>query len=378
MTKILAAALAVVAFPSIAAPTRDAAPQKITVVQLEQALAAAQGKPDAEAAQQLSRFKLTERFNAARLAHWQAVVSGEKARQQLMILVDQSEFLPLPDDEVIQDPAPNPAMTHQMLVKIVNYVNTTVRQLPNLMALRQTTGFEDRPEENIQEATDVVSLSYLPLHFVGTSSIAVTYRDRKEVVDESATKALKHNTPVGGLVTSGEFGPILSTVMADALQGKITWARWEKGGSGRLAVFHYQVPAEKSNYNVQFCCVADGYSSSGLPERTVFHQRAGYHGEIAFDPTDGSIWRLMLEAEMPTGSMVPEAGIVIEYGSVTIGDRNFICPVKSVSILTAHTAQQVGAISRTNFRGAAKTFLNDVVFGQYRRFGSETRIVAGQ
>ena len=76
--------------------------------------------------------------------------------------------------------------------------------------------------------------------------------------------------------------------------------------------------------------------------------------------------------------MVPKAGIVIEYGSVTIGERSYLCPVKSVSILTAHTAQQVGAISRTNYRGGAKTFLNDVVFGQYRRFGSETRILAGE
>ncbi len=296
----------------------------------------------------------------------------------MLILADQSEFLAPPDDEVIKEAAPDPAATRQMLVKIVNYVNTTVRQLPNLMALRQTTGFEDRPEENIQEATDVVSLSYLPLHFVSASSITVTYRDRKEVVDEGADKTLKHNAPVGGLVTSGEFGPILSTVMADALQGKITWARWEKGVSERLAVFHYAVPLEKSNYNVQFCCVADGYSSSGLPERTVFHQRASYHGEIVFDPVDGSILRLTLEAEMPTGALVPKAGIVIEYGPVTIGERNYICPVKSVSILTAHTAQQVGAISRTNYRGGAKTFLNDVVFGQYRRFGSETRILPGE
>ena len=378
MTKLLPIIFALFALPSVAVPAPDAVAQRVTVAQLEQALATANSKPDAEAAQQLSRLELTERLNTTRLTHWQAVLSGEKVRRQLLILADQSEFLAPPDDEVIKEAAPDSAATRQMLVKIVNYVNTTVRQLPNLMALRQTTGFEDRPEENIQEATDVVSLSYLPLHFVGTSSIAVTYRDRKEVVDESASKALKHNTPVGGLVTSGEFGPILNTVMADALQGKLTWARWEKGGSGRLAVFHYAVPVEKSNYNVQFCCVADGYSSSGLAERTVFHQRASYHGEIVFDPVDGSILRLTLEAEMPTGALVPKAGIVIEYGPVTIGEMNYICPVKSVSILTAHTAQQVGAISRTNYRGGAKTFLNDVVFGQYRRFGSETRILPGE
>ena len=287
-------------------------------------------------------------------------------------------FLAPPSSQVVDEVAPDAAATRQMLVKIVNYVNTTVRQLPNLTSVRQTTRYEDRPQEDIQEATDVVSLSYLPLHFVGASSIVVTYRDRKEMVDEGATKALKHSTPAGGLSTWGEFGPILSTVLSDALKGKITWARWERGTAGLVAVFHYAVPIEKSNYNVKFCCLVGGYSSAGQPEKAVFDERSGYHGEIVFDPADGSILRLTLEAEMPRGGLVPKAGIAIEYGPVEVGGKNHVCPTKSVSILMAHTAQQIGATSRTNYRGGAKTFLNDVVFGQYRRFGSETRIVTGE
>jgi hypothetical protein len=375
LTKFLPVILAFFALPSIAVTPTDAAPQKITVAQLDQAAAAAQTKPDAEAAQQLSRLELTERLSAARLARWEAVLTGEKARQALVLLADQSEFLAPSDEDVVKEAAPDAAATRQMLVKIVNYVNTTVRQLPNLMAVRQTTSFEDRPQEDVQEPTDVISLSYLPLHFVGASSIAVTYRDRKEVVDESATKALKHNTPGGGLATSGEFGPILSTVLSDALKGKITWARWERGSSGRVGVFDYTVPVEKSNYNVKFCCLIQGYSSSGLPEKTVFDERSSYHGEIVFDPADGSILRLTLRAEMSPGSLVPKAGIAIEYGPVEIGGKNYVCPARSVSILMAHTAQQKGAASRSNYRGAAKTFLNDVVFAHYRRFGSETRIL---
>jgi hypothetical protein len=42
----------------------------------------------------------------------------------------------------------------------------------------------------------------------------------------------------------------------------------------------------------------------------------------------------------------------------------------------AHTAVQQGMQSRANYQGAAKTFLNDIAYGQYRRFGSEARIVA--
>jgi hypothetical protein len=34
-------------------------------------------------------------------------------------------------------------------------------------------------------------------------------------------------------------------------------------------------------------------------------------------------------------------------------------------------------ISRSAYRGEAKTFLNDIAFSKYRRFGSEMRIVPG-
>jgi hypothetical protein len=366
----LAMMLAALALPAVAAKfaaPKSNGPEKVTVDQLEQALSVVHGKSDAEMAQALSALELTERLSAARLAHLEADLPGEKTREALLILADQSAFLLPPDDELVHDPTPDAGATRQMLVQIVSYVNTTVRQLPNLMAERDTIGFEDRPQEDIQEATDVVSVSYLPLHAVGKSSLAVTYRDRKEVVDGVATKALKHEGKVGGLVTSGEFGPILSTVLADALKGKITWARWEQGQSRRLAVFHYSVPDEKSNYYVKFCCDTDA---------SVFNERASYHGEITFDPADGSILRLTLEAEMPPKGLVPHAGIAIEYSSVEIGGKGYTCPAKSVSLLQAHTALPQGAFSRSNYQGAPKTFLNDVEFRDYRRFGSETRILA--
>jgi len=328
-------------------------------------------------AQALSRLELTERLSDTRFTHLKGNLPGDKSQQELLILADQSIFLSPPDDEIVQEPAPDPSATRQMLVQIVNYVNTTVRQLPNLMAVRETTGFEDRPSEDRLDATGTLSLSYLPIHFVGKSSIAVTYRDRKEVVDENATKSLKQGAPIGGLATTGEFGPILSTAVADALKGKITWARWEQGTSSRVAVFRFEIPDEKSSYHVKFCCVPEGYSDSGQPELKAFDERASYHGEITFDPADGSILRITMEGEMPPKGLVSNAGIAIEYGPVEIAGKSYICPLKSVSVLRAHTAMQQGMSSRTNYQGHAKTYLNAVEFSQYRRFGSEIHILAG-
>lgn len=372
--------LALMAFWAVAqksTPPKRATPLKVTVEQLEQSLSSAHDKSDSELAQALSGLELTERLSSPRLAHLKEGLPGEKSKEELLILADQSEFLSPPKDEIVADGVPDAGQTRAMLVAIVNYVNTTLRQFPNLMATRETAGFEDRPEEDVLQPLGMVGLDYLPLHLVGKSSFAVTYRDRKEVKDEKASKGMKQQgAPITGLVTSGEFGPILNTVVADALKGAIAWGRWEGGATGRVAVFHFSIPEAKSSYYVKFCCYMDGFRGDGQPDMEIFNQRAGYHGDITFNPSDGSILRVSLQAEMPPTGIVPNAGIVIEYSPVEIGGKTYICPSRSVSILQAHAGQQQGMYSKANYQGPVKTFLNDVEFKQYRRFGSETRILS--
>lgn len=355
------------------AGAKTSGPETITVDQLEQTLTASRDKADGDLAEQLANLELTERLSDARLTKLDASLPGEKSRQALMLLADKSAFLAPPQSEIPVDPAPDAAATRQMLVAIVNYVNTTLRQLPNLLATRETTGFEDRPRSDAVEATGIMSLSYLPLHLVGKSDATVTFRDRKETVEDGKAKQGK----IGGLITTGEFGPILSTVVSDALKGKITWARWEQDASGKRAVFHYSVPEMKSNYRVQFCCVVNGYDASGQADMEVFNERASYHGEIAFNPKDGAILRMTLQAELPPSGLVPHAGIALDYGIVEIAGKSYICPEHSVSVLAAHVAKPEGMYSKAMYQGSAKNFLNDIVFKQYRRFGSESRILTG-
>lgn len=370
--------LAACSLCAAAASPRPDGPQKITIAQLEQTLSTAQGTSDAALAQQLFQVELTERLTVTRLASLRAALPGEKSRQALLLLADQSVFLDPPAAELAADPVPGPADTRQMLVKVVNYVNTSLRQLPNFIATRRTTGFEDRPKEDVQESTAVVSLSYRPLHFVGESATSVTYRDHKEVESQTEKKPLASGQKIGGLVTAGEFGPILSTVVADALKGAITWARWERAADTTIAVFHYQVRGDKSHYRVRFCCIVNGYSADGQADMQVFDEQAAYHGEIAFNPTDGSILRITVEAEMPPQGLVPKAGMAIQYSSIDIAGKSYICPTRSVSFLMAHVSQPKGMYSRATYLGPAKTFLNDVEFGSYRRFGSEVRILTDE
>src|ERR1035437_4579413 len=371
---ILLALLVVLAIPA-------GASVQVTVEQLEQALAAANAahRTDADVAQQLSGMELIERLSMAVQVRLGAALPGEKARQALVALADSSQFLDPPAAGIPADPTPEPAALRRMLVAVVNYVNTTVRQLPNFIATRETTGFEDRPQEDLTGETGFVNLIYLPLRVVSSSSVVVTFRDGHEVVEEAAAKGNKGGAQ--GLATEGAFGPILSTVVGDALKGKITWGRWEQGASGNEAVFRYAVPKDKSRYAVGFCCVSGG-NDPGSQERSkwrTFSEMVAYHGEIAFDPASGAILRITLVAEMLPGEVVSKSQVMVEYGTVEIGEKNCICPIRSVSILSAHSTQPaMGKQSVASYKGPAKIYLNDVAFGHYRRFGSETRILAGE
>jgi hypothetical protein len=373
---ILLALLAVLAIPAGAA-------QPVTVEQLEQALAEAGAahRADADVAQQLSGMELTERLSTATLARLRAGLPGEKVRQALVALADSSQFLDPPAAEIPADPTPEPAALRRMLVSVVNYVNTTVRQLPNFIATRDTTGFEDRPQEDLNGETGFLNLIYMPLHAVSSASVALTYRDGHEVLEKEAAKGKNGGAQAQGLATEGAFGPILSTVVGDALKSKITWGRWEERAGGKEAVFRYAVPKDKSHYSVGFCCISSGINPE-VHDRSnsrSFSEIAAYHGEIAFDPASGAILRITLVAEMPPDEVVSKSEVMVEYGTVEIGEKNCICPIRSVSILSAHTTQPaMGMHSVVSYKGPAKIYLNDVAFGRYRRFGSETRILTGE
>jgi len=352
--------------------SNDAIAQKVTVAQLEQVLAAANGKPDGEVAQRLAGFVLVERLNALTLANLKAQLPGDKARQALMILADESAFLVPPAADLPAKPAPDATAQRQMMASVVSYVTKTVHQLPNFSATRDTAQFEDRPQSSWDMAQ--------PMHFVSQFASPVFYRDGQELVDTSAEKRKKRTAEAQGLASWGEFGPILSTVLLDAAQSTLTWSHWERSAGGLEAIFSYEVPAKKSHYRVQFCCVTDdtivapGTQPMNL---RVFHELAAYHGEISVDPVTGAIHRVTVEAELAPGEPLTKASIMVEYGAVEIGGKSFICPLRSVALAQKHVFQEtLGARPAAAFdRSPLKTFLNDVAFGGFHRLGSEMHIL---
>ncbi len=360
-----------IAFPAFAA-------KRVTVEQLEQVLAAAHGKPDADIARQLSDLELTERLSAIRLARWEIDAPGTETKQALIALADVSAFLELPAADIPTIATPDLASQRQLMALTVDYVGKIISKLPNFFATRVTTRFEDTPRG--YEKGQTVSILYRSLRPVGRSSSNVLYRDGQEVIDPVTAKGRKSGAAIQGLTTSGEFGPILATVLVDAAEGKLAWSHWEQGETGPVAVFRYAIPREKSHYEVEFCCVP------GDNGNRVFQQFSGYHGEIAVDPANGAILRLVLEADLKSTDPIVKANIVVEYGPVEIGGKTYLCPVKSVSISQAqplHTLQMQDFRTANmtqdmqNVPGSLQTLLNDVVFEQYHVFSASAHVLTG-
>lgn len=342
----------------------------ITVSQLEQMLEAAHGSKDNEVAQELSGVELTERMTSTRLSSWKGRLPGERSRAALVAVADRSAFLALPPADIPATAPPEHAVRQQMLSRMVEYWTKTMLQLPDFSATRTTIQY-DEPPPTVD--TWKIVTSDQSLHAIETSNTTVLYRDGKEVVD-AARKGKKKNPRENGLDTQGTFGPILAVIFHgfSGAHSEFVWSHWEQGADGLQAVFRYVVPQGASHFEVNFCCLAD-------PDGTIpLNKIAAYHGEVAIDPASGTILRVTVAADLEPRLPILSSGIVVEYGPVVIGEKTYICPIRSVSI-----SRWRGVVILTEWGqtfgvyGRFKTMLNDMTFGKYHVFRAQSRILPG-
>jgi VWFA-related protein len=405
---ILLALLAAMVLPAGAA-------RRVTVAQLETALAAAVSahRADIEVARQLGDLELTERLTGATLDRWAAKLPLEpRTALALQLLSDQSAFLDPPANELPATAFPDAATQQKLMDAARGYVIQTVPHLPNFFATRTTNRFDDSPQVVAKGAWPVRA----GLHPVGASSRQITFRDGREIQDAAPQSASASGQPAQvelGLHTWGEFGPALTVVLSDAAKGQMAFSHWEQSPAGLAAVFHYSVPKAASHYAVSYCCMRDqpmaerrpvgGQGRRGaeaqmpdLPGAAAkpFHETPAYHGSLAIDPATGAILRITLEAELSNGDPLLRAATVVEYGPVMIGDRSYICPVRSLafSVEESHTNERAAGGDTTIGSNRAVDeawgspasrpsntpilLVNETSFTRYHRLGTTVRMVA--
>jgi hypothetical protein len=370
------------------------AARKLTVEQLNQALAAsiAEHRADADIAHQIGEFELSQRLTTEALDR----IAGRFPLQPrtalaLQLLADQSAFLDPPPAELPATGTPDPASQQRMLEQARGYVVDIIPRLPNFFATRTTNRFDDTPQKLHPEDWPVRA----GLHLVGSSSRTVTFRDGKEVADAAltATRGSGATTPAPdlGLYSFGEFGPVLARALTDLVKGKIEFTHWEQTSLGLAAVYHYQVPKAESHYQVHYCCIVDtqfagrqaigannvsrSRSETNNPAQTTnlkpFDEAPAYHGTLAVDPVTGAILRITLEAELGPEAPLARAAQAVEYGRVSIGEQSYICPIRSMAL-----SVQKPPYSANGHPIPPTVSINESTFTHYHRLGSTARMVA--
>jgi len=386
----------------IAMSVPSLAVKRMTVEQLQQTVAAAQAshRKDDEVVQQLAEVELTARLSSAALQRMIDASPGAGTTQALRAIADTSAFLPPPPGEIPNIPAPTIAAQKAMLAHTIQYVSRTLPGLPDFLATRKTEHYDDSPHPLTPGGWPVRS----GFQYRDHDEIPIAFQDGRET-DDPAMQSVRASAkkPDGkkdaappkaaprslGLESWGEFGPILGVVLVDAAKGKLSWARWEQLDGKPAAVFQFSVDRSTSHYTVQswdngssdvignvYGSRRQGASSaltvSGTP--TMTRQATGYHGLLTVDPETGTVLRIVIEADLRPEDTIQRGAIMVEYGPVRIGEGIYTCPTHSVTISLSHDLYQATKVS--GLTDIVEMQLNDVSFTGYRRFGSQSTLLA--
>jgi hypothetical protein len=171
---------------------------------------------------------------------------------------------------------------------------------------------------------------------------------------ERRTLQFVNNRPVSGqklwnspLVSEGEFGNVLDSVLGAAYQTSFTLRDRENVDDKRVAVFTYQVDQQHTTLRL----------SLGSYDTTV-----PYSGLIYIDENNGTVWRITTFADQfPTELRTKSVERAVDYGEVGIGDNRYVLPVRATVILNT---------GDSNLR-------NELRFEGYRKFTAESHISFG-
>jgi hypothetical protein len=291
---------------------------------------------------------------------------AKKLREPLEMIADESAFLEPPTSEIATDPPPDPSEQQRMLAAATDYLSLVIPKLPDFFATRTMVYYREVAAHLELNAT----IAPVPLHAEQRSKGTVLYRHGAEIMDSLSLP----NTPAEDqpLRTYGSFGPILSIIQAVLkLPGDVSWKRWDKGETGRLAVFRFASPGTPS-VTLVGCCFPDsnGRTRSGISPSP--------RGEIVIDPSSGAILRVQLEPDLQGFAPAKRSDIVVSYGPVQIGGKTYILPLRSVSIWRGRNVVMLPEWN-VGFRtwGPYETHMNTFTFGQYHMFRGESRILSG-
>jgi hypothetical protein len=147
-------------------------------------------------------------------------------------------------------------------------------------------------------------------------------------------------------ISVGEFGDLLNLVFQPSSKAEFHWKETDALAHGTVQVFEYRVASKNNSMRL-------------TDDRKQVN--AGFHGLAYIDSATMGIRRITMEADdLPPDFSIHSASIAIDYDYVTVGAHDYLMPMS-------------GSIRLK--RGRHEVDLNQVVFQDYRRYASKTKII---
>jgi hypothetical protein len=150
--------------------------------------------------------------------------------------------------------------------------------------------------------------------------------------------------------SSGELGGVLKAVFDPTAQAEFKWKETDTLGNGTVQVFGYHVPVDNSKFYIT--------GSNNMEIKVAFH------GLVYIDTATHSVRRVTLIAEdIPKDFPTHSSAMAVDYDYVVINTHDYLVPVGAEVSLK---------------QGKHEAVMNTMEFRNYRRYGSNLRILEGQ
>ena len=243
-------------------------------------------------------------------------------------------------------PPPAPAEAHDMIEAARQRALAWSETLPNFMCLEVTDHSVDPQGDG-------------DWHHKDTALQMMRYVNHKESRTTLELNGQKHTLNNNGSIAElpdelefadsiGEFGGMFQLVFDPSAQAKFNWQESDTLNGEPVQVFAYNVDLAHSSFSV---------AGENLRQIVV-----AFHGLVYIDAATHSIRRITVDAEnIPDSLRVRATSLSVDYNWVTIAGHDYLLPSR-------------GAVSLRE--GKHEAVLNEFEFRNYRRFGSQIRVLS--
>lgn len=176
------------------------------------------------------------------------------------------------------------------------------------------------------------------------------YRDKSEthtMLEIDGKPSNNDRDAMSGSFSAGEFGGVLKSVFAPSAKADFKWKETDSLGSGTVQVFDYRVARADSVFSV-----------TGMNNRQVM---VGFHGLVFLDSATRNVRRITMVADnLPADFPTHATSIAVDYDYVVINSHDYLMPISAEMSLR---------------QGRHEAILNTIEFRNYRRFGSNVKIL---